>query len=248
MKKKSKSNKASKASIHKKRRLESKVVKLDYVELVDMVRKSRSNEKSNIAFNEIERRMMPKIKQISYKFNIPGCSRYDICQESLFALRFKAIKDYDPTRGNGTGPYPFDKFAVLCIRRHLSTKLKASYQNKKRVLNSCLSLDQDRNTSSDDNLYLADIIPRTDGNVLENLEQNEYYKTLFSKLFEKLSKFEREVFMLYIHKFSYDQISARINKKHGNKKSKINVKSVDNALSRIKNKAKEIFDKYGKEE
>lgn len=222
----------------------------DYIELVEQVRRSRSQEKVNIAFNEIERRMRSKIKQISYKFNIPGSSFPDVYQEALYALRYKAIKDYDKDRGNDTGPYPFDKFAVLCIRRHLSTKLKAAYQNKQKVMNSCLSLDQDRNSSSDDSLYLADIVPRTEGTVLELLEENEYYRTLFSNLFTRLSEFEREVFLLYVQKYSYEQIAERINAKSGRKRGKalINVKSVDNALSRIKNKAKEIFDEFGSDE
>ena len=127
---------------------------LTYTQLVDIVRKSRNEDHKNLAFNEIEKRMTVKIKQISYRFRIPGSNVNDVYQESLFALRYKAIKDYDETRGNDTGPYPFDKFAVLCIRRHLSTKLKSSYQNKKKVLNSSISLDQDRSDSSDDSLVL----------------------------------------------------------------------------------------------
>ena len=223
---------------------------MDFVLLVDQVRKSRNKEKSDLAFNEIERRMNVKLKQISYKFHIPGFSFHDIYQESLFALRYKAIKDYDKDRGSEEGPYPFDKFAVLCIRRHLSTKLKASYQNKKKVLNLSLSLDQDRNDNSEEGLFLSDIIPKTEGTVLEDLEQNEYFKILFSTLHSRLSKFEKEVFLLYVQRYSYEQIAEYLvsnsNKKNKPTLSKA-VKSVDNALSRIKNKAKEVFDQHGQD-
>ena len=219
---------------------------MDFIELVDVVRRSRDKEKQNAAFNEIEKRMQPKIRKISYRFRIHGSNFNDVYQEALYALRYKAIKDYDKDRGNDSGPYPFDKFAVLCIRRHLSTKLKSSYQNKKKVLNSSISLDQDRNDSNDDSLFLADIVPRTDGTILEDIEQNEYFRTLFTKLYHKLSGFEQQVFLLYIQKYSYDQIADKINHDKEVRK-KYDVKSVDNALSRIKHKAHTIFLKYGSE-
>lgn len=215
----------------------------DYVTLVDLVRKSRDKSKSDAAFNEIAIRMQPKIKQISYKLNIPGSEFTDVYQEALWALRYKAIKDYDPTRGNGSGPYPFHAFAALCIRRHLSTKIKASYQNKKRVWISTISLEQERSDNSDDNLFLVDIIPHTKGNLLEELANNEYARNLFRKLYKELSEFEQEVFMLYIQKHSYETIRDRINHKLP-KKQQINVKSVDNAISRLKKKAHEIREKY----
>lgn len=220
---------------------------LDFVALVEKVRRSKVKAESDAAFDEIERRVQPRLKQISFRFNIPGCTPPDIYQECLFALRFKAIKDYDKERGDGTGPYPFDKFAALCVRRHLSTKLKASYQCKKRVLNSYISLDQDRNESSNDQLVLADILPKTKGTILDSIEQTEYHKELFTQLFRKLSKFEKDVFRFYIQKYSYEEICKKINDLYKSKRKKIrvNIKSVDNSLSRIKHKGLVIFNKYG---
>ncbi len=214
---------------------------LDYVQLVDIVRKSRSKQRSDFAFNEIEKRIAPKIKQISYRFNIPGSERSDVYQEALIALRTKAIKDYDQNRGNGSGPYPFEKFAVLCIRRHLSTKLKACYQNRKRVWISTVSLHEPAD-SNDDSLFLADIIPHTEGNLLEAISKDEHSKNLFRKLFQKLSEFEKEVFLLHLQKNSYEKIKEKINTRIG-KTQKVNVKSIDNALSRIKNKAHVVRDR-----
>jgi len=225
------------------------VLEQDFVSLVDTVRKSKKDNLVNEAFNEILKRMQPRLRQISYRFKIPGSSQSDVYQEALFALRYKAIKDYDKTRGNGTGPYPFERFAMLCIRRHLSTKSKSSYQNKTKVLNLSISLDQDRNDNSDNDLFLANIVPCTEGGVLEGVGDNEYHKILFSQLFKKLSDFEKYVFALYVQKRSYEEISDIINAKlkKSKKKYRANVKSVDNALSRIKNKAREIFEKFGEE-
>lgn len=216
---------------------------LRFVELVEKVRKSRSKEKSNAAFEEIVKLMRTKLEQISHKFQIPGFSHDDIFQESLFALRYKAIKDYDMSRSTQSIVSPFDKFAVLCIRRHLSTKLKSAYQNKQKVWISSVSLDQDRNSSSsEESLFLVDIMTDSEDTILDNLEDKEYYKNLFSILYEKLSDFEKRIFRLYRQKLSYSEITKKINKADG---TRIKVKSVDNGLSRIKLKAKDVFKKHG---
>ena len=226
-----------------KRKGESVVYeKLDYVALVDIVRKSRDKVRSDFAFNEIERRMSSKIKQISYRFNIPGSERSDVYQEALIALRTKAIKDYDKDRGNGSGPYPFEKFAVLCIRRHLSTKLKSCYQNRKRVWINMVSLEQPSDNNNDESMPLGDIKHHTEGTLLEDIAKNEHSKNMFRKLFQKLSEFEQEVFLLYLQKNSYERIRDKINLRLG-KRQRVNVKSIDNALSRIKNKAHGVRDK-----
>lgn len=231
------------------KRISGPINKLKYEELVEVVRGTSRSKRQNSAYNEIEKRIKVKILYIIRKFYIPGFNFDDILQEALFALRFKAIPDYDGSRGSGPEPYPFDKFAVLCIRRHLSTILKGSYQYKKKALNTSLSLDQDRGSHEDENLYLSDILPKTNTTVIDMVGEREYYKMLFNNLYLKLSKLEKSVFILYTYKFSYDEITDKINivyKKRGFNK-KVNIKSVDNALSRIKTKAKEIYDKYKEE-
>ena len=78
------------------------------------------------------------------------------------------------------------------------------------------------------------------------MDDKEYYRQLLYKLFDKLSKFEKKVLLLYVQRYSYDQIMIIINKNYKYKKSKkrVRIKSIDNALSRIKDKGKDVFDKY----
>ena len=211
---------------------------LKFVKLVGVVRTSKNDSKVNEAFAEIERMLKPRIKSLCNKFTISGCDPFDIYQEALVALRYKAIKDYDVTRGTTEGPAPFDRFALLCIRRHLSTELKTSHQMRRRVLSTCISLDQERNEYNDD-LSLINIIPQTKGDVLTLVESKEYFTKLVHKLLSKLSKLEREVFMLYIEKFTYEEIAEVINRRRV--KNTVKIKGVDNALSRIKTKAKSII-------
>lgn len=231
---------------------EKKIEIARYIKLVDIIRRSRIKKVQDAAFNEIAYLMEPKINRMLYKLDIPGYSRGDVYQEALFALRFKAIKDYDPSKSNVPNQKSaFDQFAALCIRRHLSTKLKSSYQNRNRVLNKSVSLDQNRNKnngngSMDGELYLSDVVPKDNTDILTEINTREYRNTLFSKLFQKLSIFEKEVFLLYAQGYSYEHITDKINGKK--RKEVVNVKSIDNALSRIKSKAKEVYDKYGDEE
>jgi len=229
------------------------IEELELPDLVDIIRSRGRVRKSKVnnAYNEVEKRLKPKILHIISQFFIPGLHRDDLLQESLYALRFKAVPDYNRRIiGRQGGFYPFDKFAVLCIRRHLSTILKSSFQNKRKALNTSLSLDQDRNTNSNEELFLSDILPTTTGNVLGELEDKEYYKNIFTKLYNRLSPFEKKVFLLYRQRYSYDEITDLINKKYkkdGSKK-RINIKSIDNSLSRIKMKGKVILEKEAQDE
>jgi len=142
---------------------------------------------------------------------------------------------------------PFDKFAMLCIRRHLSTKLKSSHQNKSKVLNTSVSLDQNRGNSdgSNDVVFLSDILPKTDGDILSELNTHTHTQYLFNKLWERLSQLEKNVLVLYNQGLSYQKISKRINDSNI-VKEKYDIKSVDNALSRLKGKARDVYKKYGK--
>lgn len=222
------------------------VEKLKYEDLVEIVRGNSFKKRKNKAYNEIEKRIKIQIFYITRQFYIPGLNYDDIVQEALYALRFKAIPDYDKTKGRGGKPYPFDKFAMLCIRRHLSTLLKTSFRTKEKALNTSVSLDQDRSSHDDENLYLVDILADGEEELVETLGQKEYYKNLINILYSKLSKLEKNVFILYTCKYSYDEITIKINKFYKSKgmKQEVNVKSVDNALSRVKVKAKEVFEKY----
>jgi len=210
-----------------------------YVKLVNKVRKSKKQREVDLAFESIVNGLKPRIRNLCSKFNIPGLSHDDIFQEALYALRFKAIKDYDQTRGTVAGPAPFDRFALLCIRRHIVTELKTSHQIRRRVLNTCISLDQDRGGSNDD-LSLVNILPQTKGDILDLIENREYFTKLVKSLLSKLSKFEREVFLLYVEKYTYEEIADIINRRKL-RGLQVNIKGVDNALSRIKHKAQSVF-------
>lgn len=229
------------------------VSELDFPDLVSIVkgRGRAKKDRINAAYNEIEKRLRTKFFYVVYNMYIPGYTIDDMYQEALVALRFKAIPDYKRKSPKDNRPFAFDTFALLCVRRHLSTLRKTAYQNKKKTLNCSMSINQDRNDDSEDSLFLSDIlISDSDADsIAEDLGDREYYHFLFSKLFDKLSKFEKKVFLARSEQYSYEEICNLINKSYEQKGQgkKVDVKSIDNALSRIKGKAKIIFAKYKEE-
>ena len=211
-----------------------------YIKLVDIVRRSSNPVEVNDAFRLISEGLDQKIKKVASRFKIPGHSRDDIYQECLCALRWKAIKDYDVERGTEPGkPARFDRFALICVRRHLATTLKTAYQNRHRIQNESKSLDQDRGKSNDE-LSLVNLVCGQDGNVLGDIERKEFFKVFISKLMSHLSIFEKQVFYLYAQQHTYEEIAKMINAKQ---KTRIKIKSIDNALSRIKAKVWELAER-----
>jgi hypothetical protein len=122
-----------------------------------------------------------------------------------------------------------------------------------------VSLDQDRNDSSEDNLFLGDIQTQSDSSLLDEIVEDEFKRNLLKSLYNDLSPFERHVFMMYLQRKSYEDIADRViaNRKPKKKipeedprfqeyKIKV-VKSVDNALSRIKHKGRTLKDSMAKD-
>ena len=168
------------------------------------------------------------LKQFPY---IKGLQTVDIYQESLIALRFKAIPGFKMGKGMS-----FLNFAKMCIRRHLITILNTSKTRlKDQSMNQAISLDSAISNDSDgENNTLANIIPDESNTVDKMAEINEAYLITLENLCSHLSNFEREVLNEYLLSSSYEEIAEDISKK--NKKKHI-TKSVDNALVRIRNKA-----------
>ncbi len=184
------------------------------------------------AFGELREYLSSYISLFEHKYRIPGCDADEIGQECLFALRFKAIEDFNPVRGK------FRSFAILCMKRHLFSIIKASTQQKRRVLNESLSLDADR--SEGDDLSLANLITKDKLSTVEKLEKAELNAVTKQRLLSKLSRLEQEVFKLYIQQYPYDEIAEALEKIFPAKK--FSKKSVDNALVRCRSKAQEMTD------
>ncbi len=214
-------------------------------ELVMQLQAAKSATDRDKIFGQVVERIDPLIRRIVGRFNIPGYEQADLYQEALLALRFKAMADFDPSRCIGDEMVGFEKFAALCTKRHLSTLLKTSFQNKQATLNFSVSFATP--AKEDDSVDMSSLVAdhAYGGDIFNSCSTNEVFHELMHELFSDLSDFEKLVLALYSQRNSYEEIAQSINKYR--KGRKIGIKSVDNALSRIKAKARFIIQERGME-
>ena len=156
-----------------------------------------------------------------------GADREDIIQEGMIGL-YKAIRDY-----KGDKFSTFRAFAELCITRQMITAVKTATRQKHIPLNSYVSLDKPIYDDESDRTLL-DVIGGSRVSDPEQLLINqEKYDDIELKMSEILSDLEQKVLMLYLDGRSYQEISADL-KRH--------VKSIDNALQRVKRKLERYFE------
>jgi RNA polymerase sporulation-specific sigma factor len=150
-----------------------------------------------------------------------GADREDIVQEGMIGL-YKAIRDF-----KGDKLASFKAFAELCITRQIITAIKTATRQKHIPLNSYVSLDKPI-YDEDSDRTLLDVICGTRVSDPEELIINqEEFIGLEDKMSEILSDLERKVLMLYLDGRSYQEIAVDLDR---------HVKSIDNALQRVKRK------------
>jgi RNA polymerase sporulation-specific sigma factor len=150
-----------------------------------------------------------------------GADREDIVQEGMIGL-YKAVRDY-----KGDKLASFKAFAELCITRQIITAIKTATRQKHIPLNSYVSLDKPIYDEESDRT-LMDVI--SGAKVLDPEEliiNQEEFDHIEIKMAELLSDLERKVLSLYLDGQSYQEISEELNR---------HVKSIDNALQRVKRK------------
>lgn len=150
-----------------------------------------------------------------------GADREDIIQEGMIGL-YKSIRDF---RGDKLAS--FKAFAELCITRQIITAIKTATRQKHIPLNSYVSLDKPI-YDEDSDRTLMDVIcgPRVT-NPEDLMINREEFNGLEDKMGEILSELERRVLMLYLDGRSYQEIAVDLDR---------HVKSIDNALQRVKRK------------
>ena len=164
------------------------------------------------------------------KYFMIGAEKEDILQEGMIGL-FKAIKDFNPEKQNS-----FKSFANICIERQMITAIKSSNRQKHMPLNSYLSLNMAAyDNNEEDSVELIDTFnSKTIEDPLETIMKKEYYKEVENAVNKSLSKFERQVLEQFLKGESYVRIAEKLDSP---------VKSVDNAIQRIRKKAiKNMFD------
>lgn len=156
-----------------------------------------------------------------------GADREDIIQEGMIGL-FKAIRDYKPDKISS-----FRTFAELCIKRQMITAIKTATRQKHIPLNSYVSLNKPIfDEESDRSMY--EMVANSKELDPEHLViRREELDMIETKMGEVLSELEWQVLNSYLDGRSYQEIAVQMNR---------HVKSVDNALQRVKKKLEKFLE------
>ena len=187
----------------------------------EIINKIKAGDKSALNY------LMDKYKELVNmkvsKYFIVGAERDDTVQEGMIGL-FKAIKSFDPDKQNS-----FKSFANICIERQLITAIKSSNRQKHMPLNSYLSLNTAAYDNEEDSVELIETFNnKTVEDPLETIMKQEYLNEVEDAVNKNLSKFEKQVLDRFLRGESYVKIAKNLDSP---------VKSVDNAIQRIRKKA-----------
>ena len=156
-----------------------------------------------------------------------GADHEDIVQEGMIGL-FKAIRDYREDRLSS-----FRAFAELCITRQIITAIKTATRQKHIPLNSYVSLNKPIYDEESDRTLLDVITEGYLANPEDVLINREDMSLIEVRIAQSLSPLERQVLAKYLQGKSYQEISRDMKRQ---------IKSIDNALQRVKRKLAKIME------
>lgn len=161
-----------------------------------------------------------------------GADREDIIQEGMIGF-YKAIRDFRNDKLSS-----FRAFAELCVTRQIITAIKTATRQKHIPLNSYISLNKPI-YDEDSDRTLMDVLS---GGKISDPEElvisREEFADIEKKMEEILSDLEWRVLMSYLDGKSYQEIAADLGR---------HVKSIDNALQRVKRKLEKYMENRGDE-
>mgnify|MGYP000925361872 CR=1 FL=1 len=182
-----------------------------------------NNEEANtILFKKYEP-LINSIARKMYKYcKNTGLELNDLIQEGMLGLNL-AINHYDEQKDT-----TFYTFAKKCIERKMLSMIIGAKRLKHKILNESLSLEGNINDS--DSIGLEAFISDSKNDPELVIINNEEEAELINRIKKRLTDFECQVFELKICNFNYKEIAEILDK---------SPKAIDNALQRIKAKAKE---------
>ena len=204
---------------------------------------NRAKAGNQAAFKRLLKMVEPDLKKIAPHFFIVGGDKEDVMQELRLGV-FKAVNSYDCTKDT-----TFKNFCVnLVCKRHLATAIASAKRMKNSLLNDSVSLDAPFILNDDGNFHsLGDYIPdkknpfdeSPEVNLVEDIIVKEELEINSTMLLHKLTSLEAEIFVEYGQNSSYKEISQTL---------QVPAKCVDNALTRIRKKASEVYTQFKQDE
>ena len=159
-----------------------------------------------------------------------GADHEDIVQEGMIGL-YKSIRDFKPEKLSS-----FRAFAELCITRQIITAIKTATRQKHIPLNSYVSLNKPLYDEESDRTLLDVIMEGRIADPEEMIINRENLGNIHNRINEVLSSLEQEVLRAYLDGKSYQEIAETLGR---------HVKSIDNALQRVKRKLEKYLEENG---
>ncbi len=182
---------------------------------------AENNEEANeIIFKKYEPLIVTISKRMYRYCKNAGLEITDLIQEGRLGLNI-AINGYQNNKD-----VTFYTYARTCIERGIINYVVRAKRQKNKILNESLSLELPDGEQYKLESLFADNSQNPEMQILEFEREQE----LINNVKETLTDFEQQVFELKLASFSYKEIAEILEK---------DLKAVDNALQRIRNKARE---------
>jgi len=199
-----------------------------YDEMLDESIVEAAREGDDVAQEYLINKYKNFVRAKARSYFLIGADREDIIQEGMIGL-YKAIRDF---RNDKLAS--FRAFAELCITRQIITAIKTATRQKHIPLNSYVSLNKPIYDEESDRTLL-DVLSGTKVTDPEELViSREEFVDIEHKMGEFLSDLEWKVLMSYLDGRSYQEIAKDLRR---------HVKSIDNALQRVKRKLERYLEK-----
>ncbi|MDP1422028.1 RNA polymerase sporulation sigma factor SigH [Peribacillus simplex] len=212
--------------------IEKKLVE-NYTHLEDVMLVGKIQNGDEDALDFLIKKYKCVVQSYALKYFLTGGDKDDVFQEGMIGL-YKAIRDYKNCKKSS-----FRSFAELCISRQIITAVKAAICQKHSHLNNYVSLYTPIYQGESEQ-SLIDLIPEQSQNdPVTILIKSEEICDIELILTEVLSELESSVVDLYLEGKTYFEISKEL---------KVQKKTIDNALQRVKRKLERYFESRGVEE
>lgn len=171
------------------------------------------DENSDSAFTALANRYIGLIRSITSKYRVSGLEPDDLTQEGLLGF-LDAVKTYSAEKSAS-----FRTYAGVCIDNRFKTLLKKSESLKRKALNTSVPLDENAigevaGSVDPENMYIG----------------KESVSALRADMARIFTQLEQKVLNRYLAGESYKDIARELS---------IEVKSVDNAMRRVRKKLRD---------
>ena len=201
---------------------------LDFESMADEDVVQLAQESDGAALEYLLNKYKNFVRTKARSYFLIGADHEDIVQEGMIGL-YKAIRDYRRDKLKS-----FRAFAELCITRQIITAIKTATRQKHIPLNNYVSLNRPLYDEDSERTLLDVITDDVPTNPEEMLIDREDLSVIEGRIGEMLSDLEKQVLVRYMEGKSYVEISKTMGR---------HVKSVDNALQRIKRKLQKYLEK-----